>query len=72
MKGGQQSAVVHGVVSGTAPRPAAAIDLWNWLAGAVQRSRGRGSLAELDDRLLNDIGVSRSEALRESGKPFWR
>ncbi len=72
MKGGQQSSVVHGVVGGTAPRPEGAIDLLGWFAGALQRSRGRGSLAELDDRLLRDIGVSRAEALRESGKPFWR
>ena len=40
----------------------------------VRRSRERKDLAELlnDDRLLNDIGVSRLDALREATKPFWR
>jgi uncharacterized protein YjiS (DUF1127 family) len=42
----------------------------------VMRSRQRSALyaiAERDDRhLLRDIGVSREEAFREAGKPFWR
>jgi len=29
-------------------------------------------LATLDDRLLEDIGVSRAEAAREASKPFWQ
>lgn len=32
----------------------------------------RRLLASLDDRMLRDIGVSRSDAEAESGKPFWR
>jgi uncharacterized protein YjiS (DUF1127 family) len=28
-------------------------------------------LAERNDYLLKDIGVSQSEALREAEKPFW-
>jgi len=42
-----------------------------WLA----RRRRRQTLAELagfSDHLLDDIGVSRPEALREAAKPFWR
>jgi uncharacterized protein YjiS (DUF1127 family) len=41
----------------------------------IDRSRQRkqlGELAELNDYLLKDIGVSRAEALREAEKPFWR
>jgi uncharacterized protein YjiS (DUF1127 family) len=41
----------------------------------IDRSRQRkqlGELAELNDYLLKDIGVSREEALREAEKPFWR
>ncbi|MGB5065659.1 MAG: DUF1127 domain-containing protein [Candidatus Competibacter sp.] len=26
----------------------------------------------LDDRMLKDIGISRTDALREGSKPFWR
>jgi len=30
------------------------------------------ALAELDDHMLRDIGVTRVEAARECRKPFWR
>ena len=33
---------------------------------------GRRLLARLDDRMLRDIGLSRSEAERESAKFFWQ
>ena len=36
------------------------------------RQRQRYSLAQLDDRILRDMGISRAEAERESNKPFWR
>lgn len=39
-----------------------------WSGRAAQRE----ALAELDDRLLRDIGLTRREVLRESGKPPWR
>lgn len=55
-----------------AVRPIGVAGLAALLETAILRSRGRSSLAELDHRLLSDIGVSRAEALRESGKPFWR
>ncbi len=38
----------------------------------TSRSRQRRALAELDDRLLRDIGVTRYEAACEAEKPFWR
>jgi uncharacterized protein YjiS (DUF1127 family) len=37
-----------------------------------QRTRERRELATLDDYLLHDIGLSRSQAQFESGKAFWR
>ena len=37
-----------------------------------QRHRQRCDLAELDDRLLDDIGVTRERAEKELRKPFWR
>jgi len=36
-----------------------------------QRSRERNALFELDDRMLNDIGLTREQALRESRKWSW-
>jgi uncharacterized protein YjiS (DUF1127 family) len=36
------------------------------------RRRQLGELAELNDYLLKDIGVSREQAMREAAKPFWR
>lgn len=36
-----------------------------------QRARQRRALAELDDRLLADIGLSREQTEREARKPFW-
>ena len=40
---------------------------FNALGVAAQRRK----LADLDDALLRDIGVSRHEALAESRKPLW-
>ena len=37
-----------------------------------ERSAQRRRLAMLEDRMLKDIGVSRSEAYRESSKWFWQ
>jgi uncharacterized protein YjiS (DUF1127 family) len=37
----------------------------------IDRQRQRRVLLELDDHLLNDIGVTRGQAI-ESHKPFWR
>ncbi len=36
-----------------------------------QRRTQRRQLAELDDRLLHDIGRSRAEVEAETAKPFW-
>jgi uncharacterized protein YjiS (DUF1127 family) len=37
-----------------------------------ERRAARSVLASFDDRLLKDIGITRSEALAELHKPFWR
>ncbi len=36
------------------------------------RHQSRRELAELDSRLLMDIGLTREAALKEAEKPFWR
>jgi uncharacterized protein YjiS (DUF1127 family) len=40
--------------------------------GWHERSSQRRSLLGLDDRMLRDIGVSRTAAMAEAQKPFWR
>jgi uncharacterized protein YjiS (DUF1127 family) len=42
--------------------------LYVWQDRAAQRRR----LAVMDDRMLDDIGVNRGDAMREARKPFWR
>lgn len=34
--------------------------------------RSRYALAQLDDRLLRDVGLSPAEAMREAAAPFWK
>jgi uncharacterized protein YjiS (DUF1127 family) len=43
-----------------------------WCARCSARSRQRRALAQIDDRLLNDIGVTRQQAIGEAAKPFWK
>ncbi len=42
------------------------IEIW------LIHQQGRQDLNALDDRMLNDIGISREDALWKAGKPFWR
>ncbi|MET0048144.1 MAG: DUF1127 domain-containing protein [Sedimenticola sp.] len=37
-----------------------------------QRQRQRRQLMTLEDHLLKDIGISRTDADREGQKPFWK
>ena len=48
------------------------VTLLGWLFAWHHAARSRALLAELDDRMLTDIGLSRADALRECEKPFWR
>lgn len=48
-------------------RPAVAVIL-TWRARRAQRI----ALAHLEDRLLKDIGLTRTEAAQEARRPFWR
>ena len=40
-----------------------------WL---YRRQRGRQQLLELDEHLLDDIGVTRDQAEEIGNKPFWK
>ena len=44
----------------------------NVLLAWQDRDRQRRHLAELDDRLLKDIGLTSGDVARETRKPFWR
>jgi uncharacterized protein YjiS (DUF1127 family) len=46
----------------------AAIEAW---AAHRRQARALADLAEYDDYLLADIGLTRDEARRETAKPFW-
>ena len=41
------------------------------LLALASRRRQRRALAALDDRLLDDVGVSRTQAEVEAARPFW-
>lgn len=51
-------------------------DAAQWFAATLrewrQRSRDRNQLAQLDARLLADIGLTRGDAEFLINKPFWR
>ena len=42
-----------------------------WSNRSRQR-RALGALAEHNDALLKDMGISRTQAFHEAAKPFWR
>jgi hypothetical protein len=44
--------------------------VWVWIG--VGRSRQRRALRRLDNRLLDDIGLTRQQANRETSKLFWQ
>jgi uncharacterized protein YjiS (DUF1127 family) len=46
--------------------------LRNRIAEWLERGRSRYLLQQLDDRMLRDIGLSRSEVDQECAKYFWR
>ncbi len=41
------------------------------LLNMLSLSRQRRALARLDDRALDDIGITRSEAQTEAARPIW-
>jgi uncharacterized protein YjiS (DUF1127 family) len=49
--------------------PSAVIQAW---IARSRQWRALGELAERNDYLLKDIGVSQDEAWREAAKPFWQ
>ena len=50
----------------------AATRVFDQLMVWLDRARQRRHLAELDDRLLRDIGISRADVDHEASRPFWQ
>lgn len=50
---------------------AAAISFARLVVVWDRRHRTRQHLSDLDDRMLNDIGITRAEAMKETEKRFW-
>lgn len=46
--------------------------VWEILLDWQERAAQRRRLEAMSDRMLKDIGLSRSDVARESAKPFWR
>ena len=42
-----------------------------WIVQSRETMRTRRQLARLDDRRLDDIGLTRCEAAAEAERPFW-
>jgi uncharacterized protein YjiS (DUF1127 family) len=56
--------------SRTAPKPGL-LGLFRALQARLALKRARNRLAMLDDHLLCDIGLSRSDAQAEAQRPLW-
>ena len=54
------------------PTTQALISVFDTITAWMERNRQRRTLANLPDYMLKDIGISRVDAWREAGKPFWR
>ena len=61
-----QESMINHHGSGLLSRLTETLHLWR------QRYQTRRELAQWTDRDLHDIGMSRSDVLYETDKPFWR
>lgn len=63
-------------VTRRAPHARALLSLFHhfvrWCTLCHERAAQRRHLAELDERMLKDVGLTPSEAARECAKPWWR
>lgn len=53
------------------PRRRSAVSVIQQLELWADRRRERRALLACSDGLLKDVGLSRADAMREAGKPFW-
>ena len=70
--GGSFRWIARQPAGGDARAPRGLVRAWSCIQSMLARRRQRQQLARLDDRLLDDIGVSRAEAQAEARRPWWR
>jgi uncharacterized protein YjiS (DUF1127 family) len=63
------SSAVHGIIQHL---EASTVKVLNTLSIWGARSRERQQLSELNDRMLEDIGLTRAQVAVEVGKYFWQ
>ncbi len=69
--------ISYGKTYGTVSRPLATVrqglvKIVDRLLVWQRRADERVSLGQMDDHMLKDIGLNRSDVMRESAKPFWK
>lgn len=73
MKSNVFSSPINGLSRGVGHEIAAMVDrLFDAPFVWAERASERRHLAQLDDHLLNDIGLNRADVESISTKPFWR
>lgn len=70
--GSIQSGLQFRLRQGLASAPMPVLKLLARLLVAYRRRRQRYDLAQLDDRMLRDMGISRLDVDRETRKSLWR
>jgi uncharacterized protein YjiS (DUF1127 family) len=48
------------------------VEWFEVVSGMFQRQHQRQALLELEDHLLDDLGLTREQAEQEARKPFWK
>lgn len=62
-----------GLAASVASKARAAVrGLVDQIALWEDRATSRHRLGQIDDWMLKDVGLTRADVARESGKPFWR
>jgi uncharacterized protein YjiS (DUF1127 family) len=56
---------------GVRPHAGTVQGAWRWLKRTADVIASRRHLAEIDDRTLQDLGISRAQARFEASRPVW-